>query len=74
MEIDGCRDTVIVLTGIKYAANPPLADLTADLLTRVQGSNVWKAAKFPTAQNPERKKNLPKNIRLALKEFDRLIF
>ena len=74
VEIDGCRDTVIVLTGIKYAANPPLADLTADLLTRVQGSNVWKAAKFPTAQNPERKKNLPKNIRLALKEFDRLIF
>ena len=70
INIDGCRDTVIELRSWKAIQNPPLPELTADLLTRVQGSNLWKAASFPTAQNPERKKKLPKNILLALAEFD----
>jgi hypothetical protein len=52
--------------------NPPKAELETALLTRVQGSNVWKAANFPTLQNPQRREKLPGYIRDALKELDSL--
>lgn len=73
VSIDGCQKAVIELRNWTPTANRPTQDLTADLLTRVQGSNLWKATKFPTKQNPERKKNLPKEILLALEEFDSLL-
>jgi alpha-glucosidase (family GH31 glycosyl hydrolase) len=71
--VNGAQSTVIELKNCQYAVNAPVADRIADLLTRVQGSNIWKAANFPTAQNPERAKKLPKDIRLALEEFGSLL-
>jgi len=71
--VNGALGTVIELRNCGYTVNSPAQDRVADLLTRVQGSNIWKAANFPTPQNPERAKKLPKDIRLALKEFESLI-
>ena len=71
--VDGRKETLIELTNIIGLENPSAEDLTAELLTRVQGSNLWKSANFPTAQNPERVKKLPKDILLALSEFDALV-
>ncbi len=72
--VNGAANTEIVLRNFKVSENRPIRDLTADLLTRVQGSNIWKAANFPTAQNPERTKKLPKDIRLALEELNTLLY
>jgi alpha-glucosidase (family GH31 glycosyl hydrolase) len=72
--VNGAAKTEIVLRNFKVSENRPIRDLTADLLTRVQGSNIWKAANFPTAQNPERTKKLPKDIRLALEELNTLLY
>ena len=71
--VNGAQTTVIELKNCQHAVNAPVADRIADLLTRVQGSNIWKAANFPTAQNPDRAKKLPKDIRLALEEFGSLL-
>ncbi len=71
--VNGARETVLELKHCQYATNQTPQDRIADFLTRVQGSNIWKTANFPTAQNPERIKKLPKDIRLALKEFDALL-
>ena len=52
--------------------NTPRADLESALLTRVQGSNVWKAANFPTPEKPQRRFTLPAYLRRALDELDAL--
>jgi hypothetical protein len=70
--VNGARETVIELRNIRILHNQPREQLRADLLTRVQGSNVWKGAAFPTAQNPERAAKLPRDIRQALEELDAL--
>ena len=73
VNVDGAKETLVELTNCRFLENPSNTELCASLLTRVQGSNLWKASSFPTAQNPERKKKLPKDILLALSEFDALI-
>ncbi len=72
--IDGCKETVIELRNWKAAENRPRAELTADLLTRVQGSNLWKSVNFPSDDHPERAGKLPKDIRAALGELNALYY
>jgi len=74
ISVNGGEKTTIELHKYVVMGNRPVQDLTADLLTRVQGSNIWKAANFPTVHTPERRKKLPKDIRLALDEFDALVY
>ena len=73
VNVDGAKETLVEVVNCRFRENPSNAELSASLLTRVQGSNLWKASSFPTAQNPERKKKLPKDIVAALSEFDALI-
>ncbi len=72
--VDGCQETLIELRNWKAVENTPKDELTANLLTRIQGSNLWKNANFPTAQNPERINKLPQDIRTALAELDALLY
>ena len=73
VSIDGGQETVIELKYCRVLRNPPRSELTAALLTRVQGSNLWKNTNFPTWDHPERTKKLPAYIREALAELDQLI-
>ena len=72
--VDAGIHTVIELRNWAPLENKPKAELNADLLTRVQGSNLWKATNFPSWDHPERAEKLPKDIRLALKELDALLY
>jgi len=72
--IDGSEKTVIELKNYEVLCNPTRDELTADLLTRVQGSNLWKNTNFPTWDHPERTKKLPGYLKEALAELDQLIY
>lgn len=72
--INGSRETVIELKNYSALQNPSKEELTADLLTRVQGSNLWKSANFPTWDHPERIKKLPAYLKEALDELEHLIY
>ena len=74
VSISGSGETVVELEKCQMLHNPPKSELTADLLTRIQGSNLWKSTSFPTWDHPERIKKLPGNIREALAELDHLIY
>ena len=54
----------IVLTDVKYCQNPPREELQGNLLTRIQGSNLWKSRKF--------KKKYPSFVNRGLRELDAL--
>ena len=54
----------IVLTDVKCHQNPPREELQGSILTRIQGSNVWKSRKF--------KKKYPSFVNRGLREMDAL--
>lgn len=60
----------ITLRNPVFRENPPISQLRTDLLTRVQGSNDWKSAYFPSWKNHGSAANLPRYILDALQEFD----
>ena len=55
----------VTLTHIQVRTNPPKDELRSDLLTRVQGENVWKSLNF-------RDGKFPAFLRKALDELDAL--
>ena len=60
------RPVTVALRNIQAAQNEPKEELRINLLTRVQGSNHWKARNFTDDK-------MPAFIRDALKELDALI-
>ena len=59
----------ILIRNPVFAVNPPKGQLRTDLLTRVQGQNVWKNS---VLSGPDRK--IPAFIREALSELDALYY
>jgi hypothetical protein len=54
----------ILLENIRRRENAPKEELKSNLLTRIQGKNLWKERHF--------KKTYPKFVREALQELDAL--
>ena len=62
----GNQPVVVELRNVRGRKNEPLEESRINLLTRVQGSNSWKMAKFGSG------KRLPPNVRDALRELEAL--
>ena len=65
------RETVVELTNVVPLENPDPKELRGDLLTRVQGENLWKNVVFGDISRLDSKK-VPAAVRRALKELDAL--
>ena len=61
-------ETVVELTQVLGTVNPRKEELRTNLLTRIQGENIWKN----TVLNGDARK-MPRYIREALEELDALI-
>ena len=61
----GHRSVTVELRNIQILRNPPREELESALLTRVQGGNDWKSAKFHRGR-------MPAFLRAALEELDAL--
>ena len=66
------KETVVELSNVIPTENPSQKQLKSDLLTRIQGDNLWKNFVFGDVTDL-RSRKLPASVRRALKEFDALV-
>ncbi len=63
------REVVVELRNPVAAVNPPRSTLKSELLTRVQGENIWKNTVLTGAEE-----KMPRFVREALAEFDAMAY